>query len=263
MPDQTKEPQPNSQQQIQQHQQYQQYQQMIHMQQMIMHYQQQQQHETQHPSSSDSSHSHSQSSVPSQLSSLQLSQLQQLQYQQLQWQYLHQLQHQQSILQGGNEMMGNFDPSLGSTQAAGGAKQKSYQAYGQYSNTNDYYPPGSAPAATTEEDGNNEANASSTMGAQSTRHRYHNDHHQPSVDPKDWNNSLAYASKANPDRYMTHRNYFSNIPPVVKSVEQSIQLKLIRAGSCYCHYASLAINFLDLLFSYFFLPQAVFLASLS
>jgi hypothetical protein len=39
----------------------------------------------------------------------------------------------------------------------------------------------------------------------------------PSVDPNAWNDSITYPSKSNPDRYLAHRSYFSDVPPIVKS----------------------------------------------
>jgi hypothetical protein len=166
---------------------------------------------------------------PAELSSLQYAQLQQLQFQAMQWQYLQQLQQQQLYLQQ-QQQQGQFDPNAGGAQAAGGAQQyrSAYQSYGAYPTTQQQQPttdPSQQQLVALDANGQSvqpasdqvQTNADGTVSSPG-RSRYHNDQHAPSVDPNAWNGSVAYPSKSNPDRYIAHRNYFSKIPPVIKSV---------------------------------------------
>jgi hypothetical protein len=53
----------------------------------------------------------------------------------------------------------------------------------------------------------------------------------PSVDPNAWNDSITYPSKSNPDRYLAHRSYFSDVPPIVKSERKKKKQRTQRMSS--------------------------------
>lgn len=162
------------------------------------------------------------------LSSLQYAQLQQLQYQQMQWQYLQQLQQQQMYLQQHQQTAapGQFDPLAAAPQQAAGASQyrSAYQSYGDYSQAID---PNQQQLVAVDAQGRlvpvdpyrQVAPASGVVdttaaGAVTGRDRAP----PPAVDTNGWDGAITYPSKCNTDRYLTHRKYFSNIPPVIKSV---------------------------------------------
>jgi hypothetical protein len=179
------------------------------------------------------------------LSSIQYAQLQQLQFQAMQWQYLQQLQQHQAYLQqqqqGGSP--GPFDPTTGQTAAAGGQQRYRSQyagGYGAYPqqqqqqvDENGQPLPADQPQPAENQEPLLNPDGSPNVNAVQppARTRYHNDQHAPSVDPNAWNASISYASKSNPDRYLSHRNYFSHIPPVINRLPRKPELKeLVQKG---------------------------------
>lgn len=176
---------------------------------------------------------------PPPLSSLQQQQLQQLQFQQMQWQYLQQMQMQQHYLQQQQQQQqqaqgATFNPADGGVaQSTGASRYRSaYQSYGDYPSDDQQQqqqmvqldssgnplggtlPPLADNRLSSEQRG--DGLTAQQSGSGSVRAR--KSHHEPSVDPNAWNSSIAYPSKSNPDRYLAHRSFFSDIPPVVKSV---------------------------------------------
>lgn len=175
---------------------------------------------------------------PPPLSALQQQQLQQLQFQQMQWQYLQQMQMQQHYLQQQQQQQqaqgATFNPADGGVaQSTGASRYRSaYQSYGNYPSDDQQQqqqmvqldssgnplggtlPPLADNRLSSEQRG--DGLTAQQSGSGSVRAR--KSHHEPSVDPNAWNSSIAYPSKSNPDRYLAHRSFFSDIPPVVKSV---------------------------------------------
>ena len=177
---------------------------------------------------------------PPPLSALQQQQLQQLQFQQMQWQYLQQMQMQQHYLQQQQQQQqaqgATFNPADGGVaQSTGASRYRSaYQSYGNYPSDDQQQqqpqqqmvqldssgnplggtlPPLPDNRLSSEQRGDGLTTQHSGSGSVRARKS-----HEPSVDPNAWNSSIAYPSKSNPDRYLAHRSFFSDIPPVVKSV---------------------------------------------